>query len=88
MKEEVLKGYAQTQQPGGGVKRYLRLWQVAAAGRDLRALAGRSRSPSLLPPIVWDNPHRAAFFFGEPVKMFKVIWAWFCRAARSTSTCG
>ena len=28
----------------------------------------------LLPPVFWDNPHRAPFFFGEPVKMFKVVW--------------
>ena len=33
--------------------------------------------PELLPPFVWDNPHRASFFFGEPVKIFKVIWVWF-----------
>ena len=33
--------------------------------------------PGLVPPFVWDNPDRAAFFFGEPVKMFQVIWAWF-----------
>jgi NitT/TauT family transport system permease protein len=33
--------------------------------------------PGLLPPLVWENPNRAAFFFGEPVKMFQVIWAWF-----------
>ena len=33
--------------------------------------------PGLLPPIVWDNPDRAAFFFGEPVKIFKAIFAWF-----------
>jgi NitT/TauT family transport system permease protein len=33
--------------------------------------------PGLVPPFVWDNPDRAAFFFGQPVKMFQVIWAWF-----------
>jgi NitT/TauT family transport system permease protein len=33
--------------------------------------------PGLLPPIIWENPDRAAFFFGEPVKIFKVIWVWF-----------
>jgi NitT/TauT family transport system permease protein len=33
--------------------------------------------PGLIPPLVWDNPDRAAFFFGEPVKIFKVIWEWF-----------
>ena len=33
--------------------------------------------PGLVPPFVWDNPDRAAFFFGEPVKIFRVIWGWF-----------
>ena len=33
--------------------------------------------PDLVPPFVWDNPNRAAFFFGEPVKIFKAIWVWF-----------
>ena len=33
--------------------------------------------PGLLPPIVWDNPDRAAFFFGEPVKIVRVAWTWF-----------
>ena len=37
--------------------------------------------PDLLPPIVWDNPNRAAFFFGEPVKMAQVIWEWFAGGA-------
>jgi NitT/TauT family transport system permease protein len=26
---------------------------------------------------VWENPNRAAFFFGEPLKIFRVIWEWF-----------
>ena len=33
--------------------------------------------PGLVPSFVWENPDRAAFFFGEPVKMFKVIGTWF-----------
>ena len=33
--------------------------------------------PGLVPPIVWENPDRAAFFFGEPIRIFKVIWTWF-----------
>ena len=37
--------------------------------------------PGLLPPIVWENPNRAAFFFGEPVKIFAVIWEWFSGGA-------
>jgi NitT/TauT family transport system permease protein len=31
----------------------------------------------LLPPLYFDDPNRAAFFFGEPVKIFGRIWAWF-----------
>ncbi len=34
-------------------------------------------APGFLPQIIWENPDRAAFFFGEPVRMFKVIWEWF-----------
>ena len=37
--------------------------------------------PGLLPPFFWDNPDRAAFFFGEPVKIFRVIWEWFTGGA-------
>jgi len=37
--------------------------------------------PGLLPPIVWENPDRAAFFFGEPVKIFKAVWVWFSEGA-------
>jgi NitT/TauT family transport system permease protein len=37
--------------------------------------------PDLIPPFVWDNPNRAAFFFGEPLKMAEVIWNWFVTEA-------
>ena len=37
--------------------------------------------PGLIPPFMWDNPNRAAFFFGEPVKIFKVTWEWFSGGA-------
>ena len=36
-----------------------------------------STAPGLLPPIFFDNEHRAAFFFGEPLKIFSAIWVWF-----------
>jgi NitT/TauT family transport system permease protein len=36
-----------------------------------------STAPGLIPPIFFDNEHRAAFFFGEPTKIFSAIWAWF-----------
>jgi len=33
--------------------------------------------PGLIPPMMFDNANQAAFFFGEPLKMFERIWAWF-----------
>jgi NitT/TauT family transport system permease protein len=44
------------------------LWQVLA-------------QPGLVPPLVWENENRAAFFFGEPLKFFAVIWTWFTEGA-------
>jgi NitT/TauT family transport system permease protein len=58
------------------MKRRLWIWQVVL----LVAVFGIwhvATDPELIPPFVWDNPDRAAFFFGEPVKIFKVIGAWF-----------
>ena len=34
-------------------------------------------SPTLLPPIYFDNANKAAFFFGEPQKVLARIWDWF-----------
>ncbi len=34
-------------------------------------------SPTLLPPMYFDNPDKAAFFFGEPQKVLVRIWEWF-----------
>ena len=62
------------------MKRYLRLWQVLLLVAIFVVWQVLSQ-PGLLPPVVWDNPHRASFFFGEPVKMFKVIWEWFAGGA-------
>ncbi|MFN3564753.1 MAG: ABC transporter permease [Burkholderiaceae bacterium] len=33
--------------------------------------------PGLVPPIFFDNDRQAAFFFGEPIKIFARIWDWF-----------
>ena len=58
------------------MRRYLRIWQallLVAIFVVWQALT----QPGLLPPIVWDNPDRAAFFFGEPVKILQSAWAWF-----------
>ena len=34
-------------------------------------------SPTLLPPIYFDNADKAAFFFGEPQKVLLRVWEWF-----------
>jgi NitT/TauT family transport system permease protein len=36
-----------------------------------------STSPTLLPSFYFGDPHRAAFFFGEPIKVLGRIWTWF-----------
>ena len=52
------------------------LWQVLLlAGVFLAWHVGTS--PTLLPPLYFDDPNRAAFFFGEPFKVFGRIWNWF-----------
>jgi NitT/TauT family transport system permease protein len=33
--------------------------------------------PELIPNFYFDNPNQAAFFFGQPIKVFVVIWEWF-----------
>jgi NitT/TauT family transport system permease protein len=33
--------------------------------------------PGLVPLLMFENDRQAAFFFGEPVKIFGRIWAWF-----------
>jgi NitT/TauT family transport system permease protein len=59
------------------MRRHIWLWQVLLLVA-IFALWQLLTQPGLVPPIAWrDNPERAAFFFGEPVKMFKVIWQWF-----------
>ena len=54
----------------------LRIWQ-AALFVCLLALWHVFTSPTLLPPIYFDDPHKAAFFFGEPLKVLARIWLWF-----------
>jgi NitT/TauT family transport system permease protein len=58
------------------VKASLRFWQLALLVL-IFVLWQVLAQPDLLPPVVWENPHRAAFFFGEPLKIFQVVWTWF-----------
>ncbi len=56
--------------------RNLRVWQFAVA----TALFGfwhLMTKPGLIPPFVFDSDQQAAFFFGEPLKIFARIWDWF-----------
>jgi NitT/TauT family transport system permease protein len=54
----------------------LRLWQAGLLAA-LFLLWHVATSPTLLPPLYFDDPNRAAFFFGEPVQVFGRIWNWF-----------
>jgi NitT/TauT family transport system permease protein len=58
------------------MRRALRFWQLVILV-VLFTLWQVLAQPDLLPPFMWENPDRAAFFFGEPVKIFKAIWVWF-----------
>jgi NitT/TauT family transport system permease protein len=37
--------------------------------------------PGLIPPMMFADERQAAFFFGEPLKIFARIWSWFVRDA-------
>ena len=34
-------------------------------------------APGLIRPVLFENDRQAAFFFGEPLKIFGRVWAWF-----------
>jgi NitT/TauT family transport system permease protein len=54
----------------------LRFWQLGLFAAVLLAWYVLT-SPTLLPPLYFDDPYKAAFFFGEPVKVAERIWDWF-----------
>src|SRR2546423_8833505 len=56
--------------------RMLRVWQVLLLIGFL-AFWYVCTSPTLLPPIYFDDPNKAAFFFGEPLKVVERVWDWF-----------
>src|SRR5947209_2990938 len=62
--------------PGSRSNRALRFWQAALFVAFL-AFWHVATSPTLLPPFYFDNPHKAAFFFGEPLKVLARTWDWF-----------
>jgi NitT/TauT family transport system permease protein len=54
----------------------LRLWQVLLL-IGFFVVWHVGTSPTLLPPFYFDDPNKAAFFFGEPVQVMARIWDWF-----------
>ncbi|MCS6945344.1 MAG: ABC transporter permease [Sutterellaceae bacterium] len=54
----------------------LRVWQVGVLVAVF-ALWHVLTKPGLIPPVFFDNDRQAAFFFGEPVKIFARIVDWF-----------
>ena len=51
-------------------------WQLALLA-GLLALWHVATHPTWLPPVYFDDPNKAAFFFGEPLKVAGRIWDWF-----------
>lgn len=56
--------------------RNLRVWQAGVLVVVFAFWHVMTR-PGLLPPFIFDNDQQAAFFFGEPLKIFGRIWDWF-----------
>lgn len=54
----------------------IRLWQAGLL-IAIFVLWHLMTAPGLVPPLFFDNENKAAFFFGEPAKIFHVIWVWF-----------
>jgi len=54
----------------------LRVWQLLVLA-GVFAFWHVGTSPTLLPSFYFGDPHRAAFFFGEPLKVLERIWIWF-----------
>jgi NitT/TauT family transport system permease protein len=58
----------------------LRLYQLALLAAVF-AFWHAMTTPGLVPPLLFENDRQAAFFFGEPLKVFGRIWNWFFVAA-------
>ncbi|HEY5322060.1 MAG TPA: ABC transporter permease [Caldimonas sp.] len=56
--------------------KYLRVWQVGLL-IGVFVVWHLLTTPGLLPLFMFDNDRQAAFFFGEPLKIFGRIWQWF-----------
>lgn len=57
-------------------KRVIRAWQWAVL-LLIFIFWWAMTKPGLIPPFFFENDAQAAFFFGEPVEIFRRIWSWF-----------
>ena len=57
-------------------KRMIRAWQWAVL-LLIFIFWWAMTKPGLIPPFFFENDAQAAFFFGEPVEIFRRIWSWF-----------
>lgn len=57
-------------------KRAIRAWQWAVL-LLIFVFWWAMTKPGLIPPFFFENDAQAAFFFGEPVEIFRRIWSWF-----------
>ncbi len=58
--------------------RHVRVWQIALLVSVFLFWHVMTK-PGLVPPLFFDNDRQAAFFFGEPLKIFSRVWVWFVR---------
>jgi NitT/TauT family transport system permease protein len=61
---------------GSGSRLGLRLWQLAVLAAVFVGWHVLT-VPGVLPPLYFDDPNKAPFFFGEPLKVLGRVWDWF-----------
>jgi NitT/TauT family transport system permease protein len=61
-------------------RRNLRLWQIGVL-LMLFLLWHVLTTPGMVPPFLFADDRQAAFFFGEPLKIFARVWDWFVVSA-------
>jgi NitT/TauT family transport system permease protein len=57
-------------------RRNLRLWQAGVLVLVFVVWHVLTK-PGLIPPFLFADDHQAAFFFGEPPRIFERVWDWF-----------
>ncbi|HTP63342.1 MAG TPA: ABC transporter permease [Burkholderiales bacterium] len=54
----------------------LRFWQLLMLAA-LFVFWHVATDPTLIPPLYFDDPNKAAFFFGRPLEVLDRVWSWF-----------